>query len=112
MFNNLETQIFEWFKNKYPDSILAQQLDSAKLCNREWTKVGFWVEFEVDKNLPKLDMKVYGGGFPIDGPEIKSKDVDCDGGSLLWGKDGYINCLEMYAHGDYFKEQVGDFELI
>ena len=107
MFNRLETEIFKWVQSKFPGSAISQQLDTAKLTHREWTKVGFYVEFQVDRSLEKYDRT-----FPIDGPEIRSNDVEHGGGSLLWGKDGYLDCLEMYAYGDFFREEVEEFELL
>jgi hypothetical protein len=112
MFNRLEIDIFEWFKEKYPLSTLANQLATAKFVSRRWTRVGFYLDFEVDNNLPRLDMAEYGGHFPINGPGIESEDVHNNGGCLLWGKDGYADCLEMYAFGDYFKEEVTDYRLV
>ena len=112
MFNRLEIDIFEWFKEKQPQSTLANQLATAKFISRRWTRVGFYLYFVVDKNLSKLDMNEYGGKFPISGPGIKSDDVHDNGGCLLWGKDGYVDCLEMYAFGDYFKEEVKKYTLV
>jgi hypothetical protein len=112
MFNRLEQSIFEYIKTKYPGSALAHQLTSAKLISRQWTRVGFYIDFEVDKSLPKLKMEDYGGSFPINGPGIKSPEIHHDGGALLWGKDGYINRLELFANGEYFNEEVKDFQLI
>jgi len=112
MFNRLEMDIFEWYKVKYPASTLANQLTTAHFSNRRWTGVGFYLDFKVDKNMPKLDMKEYGGHFPINGPGIESDAIHNNGGCLLWGKDGYVDCLEMYAFGDYFKEEVKVYRLV
>jgi len=106
MFNRLEREVFKWFHSKYKDSVISRQLDTAKLTHREWTKVGFYVNFQVDRNLKKWDRP-----FPIDGPEIKSNDIEHGGGSLLWGEDGYLNCLELYAYGNFFREEVEEFEI-
>ena len=70
MFYRLEKDIFEWFKMKYPKSTLADQLTNARLIRRKWTHVGFYVDIEVDKTLPRLKMDEYGGHFPINGPGI------------------------------------------
>ncbi len=112
MFNRLEIDIFAWIKGKYPKSTLANQIASAKLISRRWSRVGFYLDFEVDKSLPKLKMEDYGGTFPISGPGIESEEIHNGGGSLLWGKDGYINSLELFAYGDYFKEEVNNYKLL
>jgi hypothetical protein len=112
MFNQLEQDIFQCIRGEYPKSRLAIQLASTKLVNRRWTRVGFYVDFEVDKSLPKLKMEDYGGSFPINGPGIESDEIHHGGGSLLWGKDGYIDRLEMFAYGDYFREEMKSYKLI
>jgi hypothetical protein len=112
MFNRLEQDIFAWIKGKYPKSTLANQIDSAKLISRRWTRVGFYVDFEVDKDLPKLKIEDYGGNFPLSGPGIESEEIHHGGGSLLWGNDGYLTSLELFAYGDYFKEEVASYTLI
>ena len=106
MFNRLEKEIFRWIQSKFPDSAISRQLDTAKLKQREWTKVGFYIEFQVDQGLEKWDR-----ASPINGPDVESKDIHHGGGSLLWGEDGYLSCLELYAYGDFFREEVGEFRL-
>ena len=103
MFSRLEQDIFEWVKGKYPKSTFATQLASARLISRRWTHVGFYVDFAVDKSLPKLKMEDYGERFPISGPGMESEEIHHGGGSLLWGKDGYIDCLELFTYGDISK---------
>jgi len=112
MFNRLEIDIFKWFKETYPQSTLADQLTTANLVRRQWTRVGFYVDFEVDKNLSRLKMDEYGGSFPISGPGIESEDIHYNGGCLLWGNDGYVDCLEMFAYGNFFKEEVNKYKLV
>jgi hypothetical protein len=70
MFNRLEQDILEWFKGKYAKSTLADQLSSAKFVSRRWTRVGFYVDIEVDKKLSRLKIDDYGGSFPIIGLEL------------------------------------------
>jgi len=79
---------------------------------REWTEGGFYVDFEVSKELPLIDLIDFEGHWPIDGPEIRSADIHRGGGSILWGENGYADCIEMYAFGNFFNEQVKDFELL
>jgi hypothetical protein len=110
MFNEFETAIFAWFKQNYPKANLGPKLDSAKLTERQWTKVGFFVYFEVDRSLPWINLEKREGVFLLDGPYIKSDDVDLGGSSILWGRDGYLNCLEIYAFGEYCYEEIKSFE--
>ena len=77
---------------------------------RNWTKVGFYVDFEVPKNLAPLDMTIF-KHFPIEGPTIESDDIELYGGAILWGKDGYIDCIEMFCFGDFFNKEIHEFNL-
>lgn len=106
MFSRIEQEILKWFQRKFSDTALDRQIESAKLTEREWTKVGFYVNFQVNGELDKC-----AEAFPITGPSIRSKDIHLGGGSLLWGEGGYLNCLELYAYGDFFKEEIEDFEI-
>jgi len=138
-FNNLEKAVLEWFVTNYKDENLTAQIRSTRLKEREWTKVGFYISMEVPHDLRPIDFpglpqirsvidarpissrilsKIKSfvkpeikKNFALDGPFIKSEDIELNGGSVLFCKDGYINYLEMYAFGHLFKEHVGNFEL-
>lgn len=110
-FNNLEIQIFNWFKNKYDNSEFITQINNAEVVEREWTKVGFFVNLKVPSELaPIIIVGVY-EQWPITGPYIKSDGIDNGGGSLLFGENGYITMLELFSYGDYFKQNIQNFTL-
>ena len=110
-FNELELAIFEWFKNTYANSQLAAQIESTRFLSREWTGVGFYVHFEISQEIEPIDLDDFAGHWPINGPNLASDDIEHGGGSMIWGVDGYIDCIEMYAHGDFFNETVNGFEV-
>ena len=110
-FNKLERAVLEWYKEHYQNKELSAQIDAAKFVRREWTKVGFYVAFEVPRSLDAVDMNKVGGNWPVDGPHIESPQIDIGALCLLWGKEGYMNCIEMVAYGENFAENVEDFEL-
>lgn len=107
-FNNLEKAVLQWVIEHYKDPIVTAQIQTARLVHREWTKVGFWVQLEVSKDVTPIDDT---DGLPINGPLIHSNDIDYAGLSLLWSNGGYINEIEMAAYGDFFNEYVSDFTL-
>ena len=107
----LERAILEWYIARYADTPIKDQLKSAKFLEREWTKVGFYVEFDVEKN-PKILLAEKGINIPINGPYLKSPSLEHGGGTLLWANDGFLNCIEMFAYGDFFPEIVSEFELV
>ncbi|MCP4599559.1 MAG: hypothetical protein GY847_03300 [Proteobacteria bacterium] len=111
-FNDLELAILDWLKQVYGHKQLSDQIDTAKILRRDWTRVGFYVHFEVSKELEPVDLNVLGGSWPVAGPGLKSEDIDAGGDTLIWGTDGYIDCIEMYAYGDFFNEQVRMFDLL
>lgn len=106
-FNKLESKILEWFKNTCTDRLLDAQLASVEFLKRDWTGHGFYVVLEVPSGLEPTSTNQW----PINGPSIISDDIQDGGGTLLWGKDGYINCIEMFSYGEFFNEEVNSFEL-
>jgi hypothetical protein len=107
-FNDLEKAVLLWVIDYYKDPKLTAQIQTAKLVHREWTKVGFWVQLKVSKDVASINDA---DGLPIDGPLIHSNDIDYAAIALLWSNDGYINEIEMAAYGDFFNENVSDFTL-
>ena len=92
---------------------MTAQIENARLKERRWTKVGFYVDLEVSNDLKSIDWSSFKKeGFPINGPDIESEDIEFGACSLLWGKNGYINCIELAAFGSFFKEHVKNFKLI
>ena len=105
-FNELEKAVFQWFIDTYKDENLSRQIKAAKLTERAHTGKGFYITVEIPKDIPKVDIE-----WPLTGPSIESKDIEYGGGSLLWGKDGFVDFLEMYAYGDTFEKNVKEFNL-
>jgi hypothetical protein len=111
-FNALEKAVLEWYAQHYSDPALIAQLRSASFQQRTWTKVGSYVALDVPGLLAPIDFSRIGTpGFPIDGPRIESEGIEHGGGSLLWGNNGCITQIELYAFGSFFKETITDFVL-
>jgi len=125
-FNALEKAILEWYVTYYHDDNLTAQIRSAKFEKREWTRKGFYIDLKISYDLKPIDFSVLlemvkpsddlkqkyiKGSFPISGPYIRSNDIEDGGRTLLFGKDGYITFLELYAFGEHFKEHITNFEL-
>ena len=104
-FRKIETDILQWVSINTDDKRIKDQIKSAVFVERKWTKVGFYVDFEVDKFLePLTDID-----RPIDGPLLISKDIEYDGFSFIWDEDGYLNCIEMVATGNFFRENISEY---
>lgn len=110
-FNELELAILDWLKRTYANSQLTAQIESASFLKRDWTGVGFYVHFTVSRELQPINLDDFEGHWPITGPHLASDDIQQDGNTILWGTDGYIDCIEMYAYGDFFNQIVNSFVL-
>jgi hypothetical protein len=120
-FNVLEKAILQWFVENYKDENLTAQIRAAKLKGRKWTRVGSYIELDIPMDARPVDPDKLRSkdpsknstrkGWPIDGPEIRSEDIEHGGGSLLWGKGGQVTSIEMYAYGRFFRENITNFEL-
>ena len=104
--NKLERAVLDWVSEHSDNSVLASQLESAVLVDREWTKVGFHIDIKVDISCTAVD-----SSFPITGPLIESPSLEHGAGSMIWGKDGFVNGIEMFAYGDEFDEEIHNFTL-
>ena len=112
-FTDLESAIVNWFISFYQDTALTEQLRGARVIERKWTKVGWYVDLSVpEKAVPIVANELGYGRWPIEGPHIRSSSLPRDAGVILWGEQGLINCLEMFAYGSDFPMELGPFELI
>ncbi len=82
-------------------------MDKAAFRSREYTGVGFYVNFDVPEDAPRLAPFA----DPHSGPEITSRELEFGAGTLLWQEDGRASCLEIYAYGDGFPEALGEYKL-
>lgn len=100
--DGLEKAILEWIARHQPS--LAHRLATADVVKREHTGAGRYVDLSTDA-CTEWDRP------PVDGPHIVSPQLESDGGSLLWLSGGKPHCLEIYAFGDHFPEDLVQFEL-
>jgi hypothetical protein len=106
-FNKLEKAVLNWIMSSYNITELSEQIESATFINRESSGVGFFIQLGTNNKLkPVASSKIF------DGPLIRSTGIDCDGGSILFMKNGYLGFLELYANGSFFKEDLTDFNFI
>lgn len=99
---SLEKSILDWISASQP--ALAGSLAAARIARRKYTGVGFYAYIAPDDDA-EWDRP------PVDGPTIESQDLEIGGGSVLWLANGRPSCLEIYAFGDSFPEDLDEFEL-
>jgi hypothetical protein len=109
--NVFERAILNWYKDHYKDSRLSAQIDTSSLSERKYTGVGFFVYLDIEKTQEKVDINIFGGHWPINGPNIISSGITSGGEAILWGEDGYIDCIEIFSYYGKCDENIIDYEL-
>lgn len=101
----LEHSILHEILKKLPE--LKDQIEACHVVKKEYTGAGFYFELDVDKKIPAVDAKIKA----INGPEIKSPQLESGAGSILFLEDGYLKTLEIFAYDNSFPEALKAFEL-
>lgn len=82
---------------------LKEQVEASRTTSIEWTVVGFYANFEIDrtraKPMPELALS---SPLSVDGTLENAELIDALQIYLLWFKDGYIHCLEGVVCGERF----------
>jgi len=110
---DFEVAVLEWIAAGSGDSALREQLVLAQVTERKYTVKGCYSTLLVAIDTP-VSTATYASHGPLSGPCFESKAVEHGGGTLLWFKAGRADCLEIYAHGDYFPadhSELGEFRL-
>ncbi len=107
-FTVLEKSILDWIIARNSDPALASQIKSARVAKREYTGAGWFIDLEVPEPRASLKPETT---RPIDGPYIRSPQIDHGGGSILFHQNGVITTLEMYANGGRFDKELRHYEL-
>ncbi|WP_292086688.1 hypothetical protein [Brevundimonas sp.] len=83
---------------------LVEQLKTAEVSCREFTGVGFYTEFSVDRALPPAVVTVSpGGGVRSEvGPDAYPLEF------MLYVKEGYAEMIEAYSYFDGY----GDLDVL
>ncbi len=109
-FNILEKAVLNWIAGNSKDPNVIAQIKAVQFVERGWTKVGFYVKLAVPEGLGiigSIEKRTV-----MNGPSIESKDIEFGGGSLIFCEKGYLDTLEMYANGSFFRENVTDFNFL
>ena len=80
---------------------LRQQLTAASVSRRQFTGVGFFVDFAVPESVPRLD-RLLGTelNFKLGDVGAIFEDVNVEVGFVLFVRGGRIHMLEGYTYGD------------
>ncbi len=108
-FNILEKAILNWITENSKDPSIVAQTKAAQFVERKRTNVGFYVKLAVPEGLGIIGS--IGKKTVVNGPGIESEDIEFNGGSLIFCEKGYLDTLEIYANGSFFKENVTNFKL-
>lgn len=90
-------------------STLREQLKTATVADRKNTGSGFFVDFFVPSNTPRISANP---SFEISDVVGKLNGGKLDVGFVLFVKDGALSMLEGFAYGsEEWPEQISDFQL-
>lgn len=83
---------------------LIEQLKSAEVTSRDFTGLGFYTEFSVNRTLPPVLVTASPGGWVRSevGPEAYPLEF------MLYVKDGYAEMIEAYS----FDDGYGDLDIL
>lgn len=105
-FTKLELAAAQAISRQFPadaDALLAQ-LNSAVVTSREFTGVGFFTEFDVDRSLPPIASRKNPIGWVTSqvGPDRYELEF------MIFAREGYAVMIEAYSFGYGY----GDLDLL
>ena len=90
-------------------STLREQLKAATVADRKNTGSGFYVDFFIPQNAPRISANP---SFEISDVAGKLNGGKLDIGFVLFVKEGALSMLEGFTYGsDEWPEQICDFQL-
>jgi hypothetical protein len=90
-------------------SNLLEQMKTATVADRKNTGSGFYVDFFIPQNAPRIPANP---SFEISDVTGKLNGGKLDVGFVLFVKDGALSMLEGFTYGtDEWPEQISDFQL-
>jgi hypothetical protein len=110
-FTILEKAVLEWISARVRVPNLAEQLAVCRPVSRKLTGVGSYTDLALDKEVEPVELSRI--RIPLFFPCIEpGACLDHGGGSLLFFNNrGFIECLELWAHGESFDELTEAFTL-
>lgn len=90
------------------NKMIMTQYENAQIESREFTGVGFFTNFIIPENVPRItELVSYGYGSA----DCRINDID-GYGFILFIEDGILLCLEGYACIDFWPKIINNFEFI
>ncbi len=107
--SRLERDILAHVAARISDRAFSAQMQAASVAGREFTGVGVYAALAFSNRdfLPALTSHK----SPIRGPLIASPVLEHGGSSLLWHSDGFLDCIEIVAFGNYYPKTDFDYSL-
>ncbi len=108
--NKLENDVMQMFlKGDDPIlEILRRQYEQASVKDRSYSGVGFFTDFEVPADIPRVDDKPH---FQLTDVVGDVRGIDHGVGFVLFMENGCISFLEGFTYGEPWPEEVRDYEL-
>ena len=83
-------------------AILRQQYTVAKIASREFTGVGFFLNFDVPQDIPLVDPPNFEAGHI----SIDLENLPNGAGCILFVREGKLDFLECYTYTDNWPDHI------
>jgi hypothetical protein len=105
----LERDILAHVADRLSDSALATQVQGACVADRKFTGVGVYTTLALrnPESLPPLASREN----PLHGPLIASPVLENGASSLLWQRNGFLDCIEIVAFENYYPDTQFEYSL-
>ena len=100
----VDRDILQWIARETGDAALSNQLESATVRKRDYTRTGFFVYFEADAAA------VPAKAAPVC-PHLEAPGLPDGAGCDLFLRDGRLHYLEVYARGGFLPEPLEKYQL-
>ncbi len=101
----VDRDILDWIASATGDAALSNQIRSAVVRKRDYTRTGFFVYFEPDGAAEPAAAK------PVC-PMLQAPGLPDGAGCDLFLRDGRLHYLEVYARGGFLPEPLDDYRLV
>ena len=107
--SRIQLEILAHIAARMNDRAFSAQMQAASVAGREFTDVGLYSALALSNRdcLPALTSQ----GNPLRGPLIASPVLEHGASSLLWQRDGFLDCIEIVAFGNYYPQTEFDYSL-
>ena len=108
--DDIERAVLRWFSTHCRNSLIAEQIRTAELGEREVTSAGFFRTLLVPQYVPSFTTSSR-DGHAFDGCGVFAPELNPYAACILHSRAGRLDSLEVYAVGDGHPLDVTEFRV-